>query len=132
MSFINKKDLIAQAAVDSSLVKRPVEWKRVNAEGVEVTDNYDVFVVKDISFAASDRVYLGDNTTGDSSRYARLISERIRLGTKGEERFTHEEASALESSLGWSLVKTITDYDKEVDAKKDPKTSAKKTKSGTN
>lgn len=109
---INLNDLLAKATVNSSaLVKRPIEWKRQGENGELITDNFDVFIVSDISFAASDRIYLGDNT--DSSRQIRSIVERIRLGEEGTERLTIEQASNLEQNLGWALFSAILAFDKE-------------------
>lgn len=134
MSIINLKDLISKATVSAdSLVKRTVVWEHYNDEGKETTDTFDVFMVRDVSFAASDRIYLGDPNSPDSSRHARLISERIRLGEEGTERLSFEAAGSLKQSLGWALAKAISDFDKENAPKdlEDAKPSSQKKKSGT-
>lgn len=129
---INLNDLLAQATVKASgLVKRSIEWKHYNDAGQPVTDVYDVFIVKDVSFAASDRIYLGDIKSQDSSKHARLISERVRFGEKGEDVMTPEQASNLEQNLGWALVMAVHDLDKENEPK-EAKTSSPEKKSGTN
>lgn len=134
MSIINLKDLISKASVltTDALVKRSVVWEQKDSEGNEVTDTFDVFIVRDVSFAASDRIYLGDPNAPDSSRHARMISERIRLGDNGDEKLSFEDASNLKSSLGWALARAVSDFDKENAPKdlKDVKTSSQNTKSG--
>ena len=122
----NLKDLLAEATVDTTnLLPKTVEWSRVGEDGKTVTSTLDVFIVKDVSFASSDRIYLGDNKTQDSSRMARTVAERVRFGAKGEESMTFEQASNLKPTLGWALASAVYEFDKEHNPKVEDEESAK-------
>lgn len=129
---INLDDLLSKATVkQSNLVKRSVIWERANESGETVKDEWDIFIVKEVSFAASDRIYLGDLRSQDSSKNARLISERVRFGEDGTQVMSAEQASNLDDKLGWALAMAVYDLDKE-NAPKDAKDSSQTKKSGTN
>lgn len=107
------KDLLAEATVDASnLVSRSVVWERVGSDGETVTSTLDVFIVVDVSFAASDRIYLGGDKAQDSTRMARIIAERVRFG-KGDQAMTFEQASNLKPSLGWALAEAVYAFERE-------------------
>jgi hypothetical protein len=110
----NLADLLAYATVSpNTLVKKEVEYKLPHPETKEETTyTADIFVVKEVSFAASDRINLGDRNAQDASRHARLISERVRLGENGEERLSAEQASRLHPSVGWAFLTAVLDVDK--------------------
>lgn len=112
----NLSELLAKAKVDpTKLVKRSVEWKHLDDEGNEVADIFDVHIVVDISFAAQERIYLGDDLSDvDTGRMARAISERLRFGEDGKEKMTHEQASMIHPTLGIALTKAINDYSDEI------------------
>lgn len=109
----NLKALLAEATVDSTnLTKATVEWTR-KVEGKATTSTLDIFIVVDVSFAASDRIYLGTaQQSNDPSRMARVIAERVRFGENGEEAMTFEQAAKLQPSLGWALVIAVNEFDK--------------------
>jgi hypothetical protein len=132
----NLKDLLAKATVPPTqkLVKRSSKWETLDEQGVPVTYEFDFFIVEQISFAASDRIYLGSRTENDKSAAARAIVERVRLGEDGEEQLTLEQVHDLDPALGWALISAVNAFDKE---KSDAAEEAKKrlsqmTNSGTN
>lgn len=131
----NLKDLLAKAKVSPAekLVKRSAEWKTTDAEGRPETYLFTFFIVEQISFAASDRIYFGSRTEEDRSAAARAIVERIRLGENGEEKATLDDVLTTNPSLGWLLVAEINKFDAERNPKEDPaKDSSQTTNSGTN
>lgn len=117
---MNLATLLAKATVKKEiLVKKSVKWERPDAEtSEELVDEFDVHVVTNLSFAAQDRILLGENRQMDTSQMARAISERIRFGEGGDEKMTVEQAARLEPSLGWALVSIIGEVTK---AQPDPK-----------
>lgn len=135
----NLKHLLAKATVSPTqkLVKRSASWEsssEVDQYGVPVTYEFDFFIVDAISFAASDRIYLGSREETDKSTAARLIVERVRVGEEGEDKLPLDLVHRLDPKLGWALTTAINAYDKE---KSDAVEEAKKrlsqtTSSGTN
>lgn len=117
---MNLATLLAKATVKKeNLVKKSVKWERTDAEtSEELIDEFDVHVVTNLSFAAQDRILLGENRQMDTSQMARAISERIRFGEEGDEKMTVGQAAHLEPSLGWALVAIIGEVTK---AQPDPK-----------
>ncbi len=115
------------AFVSPTMDKIPVEWKH-NVDGEERIDNFDIHIKK-LSFGAFDRIYAISNK--DKSTTALLISESIRLGDKGEQALSYEDAERLDPSLAFAINDAINKY---VEAKqkevKDQKKKQSK-KSGT-
>jgi hypothetical protein len=97
------KQLLAKATVaKSELVKRGVEWSHaVEETGEKITEKFDVFIVKNISFAAHDRILVGGAETHGASGRARAICERLRFGDEGTEKMTFDDAANLSPDLGW-------------------------------
>lgn len=131
----NLKDLLAKATVPPTqkLVKLSSSWETIDENGNPVTYDFDFFIVDQISFAASDRIYLGSRSEEDKSAAARVIVERVRLGETGDEQLTLEQVHNLHPSLGWALISAVQAFDKE---KADTLEAAKKLRqemnSGTN
>lgn len=115
---MNLETFLAKGTVRSSdLVKKNVTWKHVDEKtGEELEDNFDVFVVANITFASQDRILLGDKK-GYSSQYARVVSERIRIGDDAE-KMTFDQASDLDPDLGWVLVGAVREVAEEKEAAK--------------
>lgn len=116
------------AFVSPSLDKIPVEWKHI-FDGEERVDKFDIYIKK-LSFGGFDRIY--DISNKDKSTTALLISETVRLGEKGEQSLTYDDADRLEPSLAFALNEAINKYAES--KKKEAKDSKKKQskKSGTN
>lgn len=127
---MNLETLLAKGTVKSAdLVKKPMVWEHLDPEsGETIKEEFDVFVVANITFASQDRILLGGQQKGDSSQMARVISERIRLGDKAEEQMTFEQAANLDPDLGWLLIGAI----REVAAEKEAAKKVSQTNSGTN
>lgn len=100
--------LATQTVTSEELVPQEVTWKDENgAESV-----YTVFVVSEVSCAASDRIILGDPKYPEAGRFARIIAERIRFSEDGTSRMTARQASLLKDGLAVALVATVSAFDK--------------------
>jgi acyl-CoA synthetase (AMP-forming)/AMP-acid ligase II len=130
------KDLLAKATFDpNQLVKRSVEWN-TTVNGEEVKNVFDIFIVSQLSFAASDRIYSGSRKDNDDSAQCRMIVERVRLGENGEERIPLEVARTFPAPLGWAIASAVYKLDEELNPSKkeskDAKESSQEQNSGTN
>lgn len=87
--------------VGAAPVKVPVSWTRfVDEANEDVTDNFDVFVLK-TSFGNVEKMW----TSGDEkSKSAILITECLRFGENGEERLSYEQAYSLDPGLAAELM----------------------------
>lgn len=92
------------ACVDRAPVRKTINWVHKNDSGEEVTDTFDVWVLR-MSFGLIDR--LTKTEDGDRSRNAELIAASIRLGEHGEEVFPYDVAYSLQTSLALELVRAI-------------------------
>jgi hypothetical protein len=84
-------------------------------------DEFDIFIVTDVSFVSSERMLAGDRFSEQGSRAAMIISERVRFGDKGQERINYQQACALKPDFGWALFNCVQEYlteVKELEAKK--------------
>lgn len=112
----NLSDILAKATVSSELVKRPVVWEKTDSEGNKTEEKFDVFVVSDASFAAVERIYLGDSE--NSGQMGRTICEYIRFGEDGSQKMTTEQASNLDPTLGMAFMTTLRKFREEKEAAK--------------
>lgn len=112
---MNLQQLLEKGTVsEPKMVKKTVTWERQDPNGNElVSDTFDIFIVCNLSFAASDRILIGDGRYPDASQMARAISERVRFGEKGDERMSYNDAARLDPGLGWVLVNAINDVQAE-------------------
>ncbi len=98
---MKKSDLKAKGGfVDPKPVKKRVKC-RLNGEDLE----FDVWVVRQpfgvVEAAMSD--------AHDRRHAAQMISLCVRLGEKGEESLTYEEAFNLDVSVAWAFVQAINE-----------------------
>jgi hypothetical protein len=113
--------------VDSTLVKTPVEWKKIDEDGKEDLVTFDVFIRKN-SFGLID---LGNQAARENrSRSATIIAGGVLLGEHGEEVMTYDDAYALEPSLSVALFNAFMKVNKPRD--NTAKNSQPPTSSGTN
>lgn len=122
----NLNDLLAKASTpsQSQMVKRTGEWVREDEHGNEIKESFEVFILRDIPFAAQERIYLGDEETPEAGSMCRGIAERLRFGEHGNERLTYKQAAELPSSLALSLFAVIAEYTAEQKKKADEKAKA--------
>lgn len=102
--------------IDETPVKESVTWRRGDGDEVK----FDVHVVRQ-PFGVVDEVL---KTSDGRSQSARMISNCIRLGEKGQERLTYDQAFVLDPALAFALIGAIN----RVNAKK----STPPTSSGVN
>ncbi len=111
----NLNDLLAKASspAQSQMVKRTGEWTYEDASGNIVTETFEVWVMKDIPFAAQERIYLGDEEFPDAGSMCRGISERLRFGENGQQKMSYQQAAEMPASLATALFMVITGYNTE-------------------
>lgn len=98
------------------LIKKTVTWKRPDPEtGEELVDQFEVFVVANLTFSAQDTIIMGDPRQADATQLARAICERLRFGENGEEKMSLSDARDLEPNLGWAFISVITEVTKELE-----------------
>lgn len=83
--------------VSPKLVKRSIKW-----ESDDKQHEGDIFVRR-VSFGVIDQIMSDD----DASTNSALIVETIRLGEKGEEHFTYDQAYQLEPNLAAAMVEAL-------------------------
>jgi hypothetical protein len=92
---MNLKELKEKGGfVDSSLVKKAAVWEH-DVDGEAAKDEVSFFVRR-LAFGDIEKMLTGET---DKSRTAELIAESIRLGEKGKERLTYDDAYQLEPTL---------------------------------
>jgi hypothetical protein len=107
---MNLADLKAKGGcIDLAPVRKSITWKHTGESGEEVTDTFDVWVVR-LSFGAIDRLSKINSTERSSN--AELIAASIRLGDKGEERLSYDIAYSLDASLALELVRAVAEINK--------------------
>lgn len=95
--------------IDQAPVRKTVTWKHTGETGEEVTDTFDIWVVR-LSFGVIDRLSKIDSTERSSN--AELIAASVRLGDQAEERLTYEVAYSLQASLALELVRAVAEVNK--------------------
>lgn len=111
---MNLNDLKAAGAfVEAAPVKKTIQWNRgqLDAKNKPMIDEFTV-LVKRQSFAVVEQLYApgeGENeaTVAKRSRNAKLISECVLLGEKGEEQIPYEDALNLEPNLAFALLNAV-------------------------
>lgn len=91
--------------VSAAPVQKEITWKKVDESGVEQEYKFTVFVIKH-SFGTIEQIYADKE---DRSKAAAFIAKSIRLGEKGEEVLTYEDAYQLESSLATQFLGAINE-----------------------
>lgn len=99
--------------IDSTLVKKSVVWKKVDEDGKSEDVSFDIFVRKN-SFGLFDLA--NQQAREGKSRSATVIANGIRLGERGEEEMTYEDAYNLEPSLSVVLFQAFMEVNKPRDA----------------
>lgn len=106
------KDLKAAGAfVEAAPVKKSVTWVHLDENGDPITDEFTV-LVKRQSFAVVEQLYSpaegeDEAALAKRSRNAKLISECVLLGEKGDEQIPYEDALNLEPNLAFALLKVV-------------------------
>lgn len=95
--------------IDPTLVKKDVTWKKTDADGNTEDVSFSVFVRKN-SFGLLDLA--NQQAREGKSRSATVIAHGIRLGDKGEEELTYEDAYNLEPSLSVVLFQAFMEVNK--------------------
>lgn len=112
--------------------KVPVTWKHKDELGAEVTDTFEVFVVRK-SAATINRakdIARSIKKGGDLDELdmeAVIVSSFIRLGEKADQRISYEMALRLDEDLQHELIRAVNSC---FDGKADPKNSAPPMNSG--
>jgi hypothetical protein len=104
-------------------VKRDIEWTHVLDDGDEVTDRFSVWVRR-LPYGDVERMIRAAQNDGSIS--VEMISLGIRLGDKGQEAISQDEAYLLDPSLARLFAEVV----EEVNVRK-KKTSTPQTTSGT-
>ncbi len=94
-------------------VKREVVWKRKNDAGEEEELKFFVFVKKH-SFGTIEQIWSGEQ---DKSKSAAYIAQSIRLGDKGQEEMSYEDAYQLDTGLATVFISAINEVNGTGDAK---------------
>lgn len=88
--------------VSSELVKRKCVWTHKDDKGEEQKDVFDIFI-KRAPFGAVERALLDEGV----SRSSALIAACVRLGERGQEELTYEQAYQLQPSLARVFMEAI-------------------------
>lgn len=111
---MNLSELKAKGSfVSPAPVKREVVWKRKNDAGEEEELKFFVFVKKH-SFGTVDKIWSGEK---DNSKAAAYIAQSIRLGDKGQEQMSYEDAYQLDTGLASAFLSVINEVNGTGDAK---------------
>lgn len=94
-------------------VKREVVWKRKNEAGEDEELRFNVFIKKH-SFGTIEQIWSGEESRSKSAAY---IAESVRLGEKGQEALTYEDAYQLDTGLATVLIAAINEVNGTGDAK---------------
>lgn len=87
-------------------VAKEVTWKHTDeATGEELVDTFTVHVKRQ-SFGAIESIWSGDK---DRSKSAAYISQSIRLGDKGKDAISYDEAYQLDPGLAGVLIAAINE-----------------------
>lgn len=103
---MNLSELKAKGGIVASApVPREVTWTRKNDAGEEVTDTFTVFIKRQ-SFGSIETIWAGAE---DRSKSATYISQSLRLGDKGKEQMSYDEAFQLDPSLATVFITAINE-----------------------
>lgn len=94
--------------VDRAPIPKEVTWTRTDADGVELSDTFTIYVRKH-SFGALERLFTPDEKAHDRSRSAYAISESIYLGEGGVESISYEDAFQLDPTLAAVFLKALNE-----------------------
>jgi hypothetical protein len=130
---MNKSELTKIGGVVSALpVKQEITWTRINEQGEEVTDTFDVFV-KPLAYGDYEQLFKEPKKDESAEEQAerkslncQLIVLSIRLGENADESFTYDEAYQLHSGLANAFINKISRVNGRT-----KKSSAPTTSSGT-
>lgn len=95
-------------------VKRDVVWTRKTESGETEELKFSVFIKKH-SFGTIEQIWSGDDDK--RSKSAAYIAQSIRLGDKGQEALTYEDAYQLDTGLATVLIAAINEVNGTGDAK---------------
>lgn len=111
--------------VSSAPVKREVTWIHISPDGEEMTDTFDIHVM---SRSAGVMNKVRKLSADGMDEMALMISAFVRLGDKGQESISYEEAQELDDGLQIVMVSAINRH---WSVRVDPKNSPPPTNSGT-
>lgn len=101
---MNLSDLKAKGGiVNSAPLPKEVTWTRTNEQGEEVSDTFTIHVKKH-SFGAIETIWTGGE---DKSKAAAYISQSLRLGEKGKEQMSYDDAFNLDPGLAAVFIQAI-------------------------
>lgn len=106
-------------------VPKEVTWKHTNDEGVEVEDTFTVFIKRQ-SFGTIEQLFTAE---GDRSKSAAYISQTVRLGEKGKDAISYDDAFQLDPGLAGALINAINEVNGT--GRTEPKNSPPPMSSGT-
>ena len=103
---MNLADLKAKGAfVPMAPVAKEVTWKHFDATGAEVEDKFTVYVKRQ-SFGAIESIWASSK---DRSQSATYLSQSIRLGEKGKDVMTYDDAFQLDPGLAAVLIAAVNE-----------------------
>jgi hypothetical protein len=86
-------------------VAKEVTWTHKNDAGEEVKDTFTVFI-KRHSFGTIEQIWAGES---DRSKSASYIAQSVRLGERGKDALSYEDAFQLDPSLATVLIGAINE-----------------------
>lgn len=86
-------------------VAKEVSWTHKDENGEEVTDKFTIFVKRQ-SFGAIESIWASGE---DRSKSANYISQSVRLGDKGKDVMSYDDAFQLDPSLAGVLIAAINE-----------------------
>lgn len=103
---MNLAELKAKGGIVAAApVQKEVTWVRKNDAGEEVTDTFIIFVKRQ-SFGSIETIWASGE---DRSKSASYISQSLRLGDKGKEQMSYDEAYQLDPSLATVFITAINE-----------------------
>lgn len=106
MAGIALADLKARGGfVPLAPVAKEVTWKHTDESGAEVEDTFTVYVKRQ-SFGAIESIWASGEERSKSAAY---ISQSIRLGEKGKDAISYEDAYQLDPGLAHVLITAINE-----------------------
>lgn len=123
---MNLSELKAKGGIVAAApIPKEVTWTRRNDAGEEMSDTFTIFVKRQ-SFGSIETIWASGE---DRSKSAAYISQSLRLGDKGKEQMSYDEAYQLDTSLATVFITAINEVNGT--GRAEPKNSQPPMKSGT-
>lgn len=91
--------------VSSGLATKKLSWEHKDENGKDVTDEFEVFVKK-LSFGLVSEIY---DTNEKRQRVVLFVHHGIRLGDKGQEQMSYDDAYNLKMELATLLSNAVVE-----------------------